>query len=55
MSTGDLSEDVEGIRSGAVSDPSVNQVAALAAVSGVPPSYLLDRSRESSVLDGEMV
>src|SRR5215208_6990609 len=44
MTLGDLfEEDVEGIRTGDVSDPSVGQVAVLASVFGVEPSYLLDR------------
>jgi hypothetical protein len=44
MTLGDLSEeDVERIRTGALSDPSVGQVAVLAGVFGVEPSYLLDR------------
>jgi transcriptional regulator with XRE-family HTH domain len=44
MTLGDLSEkDVEGIRTGAIGDPSVGQVEALAGVFGVEPSYLLDR------------
>ncbi len=55
MTLGDLSEeDVENIRSGAVSDPTVSQVAALASVFGVEPSYLLDRG-EPSLLDEELV
>jgi transcriptional regulator with XRE-family HTH domain len=55
MTLGDLSEeDVERIRTGAVSDPTVGQVAALAGVFGVEPSYLLDRG-EPSLLDGELV
>jgi hypothetical protein len=55
MTLGDLSEeDVERIRSGAVSDPSVGQVAALTSVFGVEPSYLLDRG-EPSLLDEELV
>jgi hypothetical protein len=41
MTLGDLSEeDVEGIRTGAISDPTVGQVVALAGVFGVEPSYL---------------
>jgi transcriptional regulator with XRE-family HTH domain len=45
MTLGDLSEeDVKRIRTGVVSDPSVGQVAALASVFGVEPSYLLDRA-----------
>src|SRR5215212_10780572 len=44
MTLGDLSEkDVEGIRTGAIDDPTVGQVAALASVFGVESSYLLDR------------
>ncbi len=44
MTLGDLSEeDVEAIRSGTVSDPTVSQVAALVNVFGVETSYLLDR------------
>jgi transcriptional regulator with XRE-family HTH domain len=55
MTLGDLSEeDVERIRTGAVSDPSVGQVASLASVFGVEPSYLLDRG-EPSLLDEELV
>jgi transcriptional regulator with XRE-family HTH domain len=54
MSAGELSEEeVEGIRSGKIADPSVGRVAALAAVFGVPPSYMLDRGAESEVLDEE--
>ena len=55
MTLGDLSEEaVEDIRSGAVSDPSVGQVVALAGVFGVDPSYLIDR-HEPSLLDEELV
>jgi transcriptional regulator with XRE-family HTH domain len=55
MTLGDLSEeDVERIRTGAVSDPTVSQVAALVSVFGVEPSYLLDRG-EPSLLDEELV
>ena len=54
MTLGDLSEeDVQRIRTGAVSDPSVGQVAALASVFGVEPSYLLDRG--APLFDGELV
>jgi transcriptional regulator with XRE-family HTH domain len=50
MTLGDLSEeDVEGIRTGALSDPSVGQVAALASVFGVEPSYLLDRGEPAGL------
>jgi transcriptional regulator with XRE-family HTH domain len=55
MTLGDLSEEeVDKIRTGAVSDPSVGQVAALAGVFGVEPSYLLDRG-EPSLLDEDLV
>jgi len=41
---GDLSEeDVEGIMTGSVGDPTVGQVAALASVFGLGTSYVLDR------------
>jgi hypothetical protein len=54
MSLGDLTEeDVEGIRTGVVDDPTVGQVAALAAAFGVEPSYLLDRGEPP--LDSELV
>jgi len=54
MTLGELSEaDVERMRSGAISDPTVGQVAALAGVFGVEPSYLLDRGEP--VFDGELV
>jgi transcriptional regulator with XRE-family HTH domain len=54
MTLGDLSEeDVQEIRTGAVSDPTVSQVAALAGVFGVEPSYLLDRGQVS--LDAELI
>ena len=55
MTLGDLSEEeVEGIRTGAIGDPTVGQVAALASVFGVEPSYLLDRD-EPPLLDEELV
>jgi transcriptional regulator with XRE-family HTH domain len=55
MTLGDLTEeDVERIRTGAVSDPTVGQVAALAGVFGVEPSYLLNRG-EPSLLDEDLV
>ena len=54
MTLGDLSEeDVEGIRTGTIADPTVGQVAALAGVFGVEPSYLLDRGEP--VFDAELV
>ena len=54
MTLGVLSEeDVEGIRTGAIIDPTVGQVAALAGVLGVELSYLLDRGEPT--FDGELV
>ena len=55
MSAGGLTEEeVEGIRTGAISDPTVGQVAALAAVFGVEPSYLVDR-KGAPPLDAELL
>jgi transcriptional regulator with XRE-family HTH domain len=55
MTLGDLSEeDVERIRTGAASDPTVGQVMAMASVFGVETSYLLDRE-EPSLLDEELM
>ena len=56
MSTGVLAEEeVEDIRTRRTADPTVGQVAALAAVFGVTPSYLVDRGKEPPVLDGEVM
>jgi transcriptional regulator with XRE-family HTH domain len=56
MSAGVITEeDVDRIRSGRIVDPLVSQVAALAAAFGVPPSYLLDRGKNPSVLDEEVL
>jgi transcriptional regulator with XRE-family HTH domain len=55
MTLGDLSEeDVERIRTGAISDPTVGQVAALASLFAVESSYPLDRG-QPSLLDEELV
>ena len=55
MSAGGLTEEeVEGITTGKIPDPTVWQVAALAAVFGVEPSYLVDRNEPSS-LDAELL
>ena len=55
MSAGGLTEeDVEGIRTGRIADPTVGQVAALAAVFGVEPSYLVDR-KEPPKFDAELI
>ena len=53
MTLGDLSEeDVEGIRTGSIADPTVGQVVALTGVFGVEPSFLMDRGEP--VFDGEL-
>jgi transcriptional regulator with XRE-family HTH domain len=55
MSVGGLTEEeVEGIRSGVIPDPTVGQVAALAAAFGIEPSYLVDR-KEPPPLDAELL
>jgi hypothetical protein len=55
MSAGDYTEkEVEEIRTGAIPDPTVGQVAALAAVFGVEPSYLVGR-KELPSLDAELM
>jgi hypothetical protein len=46
-------EDAEGIRAGALPNPTVSQVAVLAGVFGVEPSYLLDQGEP--VFDRELV
>jgi transcriptional regulator with XRE-family HTH domain len=54
MSLGDLSEEqVEQIRSGKLTNPSMSQVVALADVFGVHPSYFLDVARKPPLLDEE--
>jgi hypothetical protein len=55
MSVGGLTEEeVEGISSGAISDPTVSQVAAMATVFGVEPYYLID-CKEPPLLDAELL
>jgi transcriptional regulator with XRE-family HTH domain len=54
MSFGILTEEVvEGIRNGTISNPSVDQVVALADVFGVHPSYFLDRGKKLPIIDRE--
>lgn len=54
MSVGDLSEENVGqIRAGKLTNPSMNQVVALADVFGVHPSYFLDTARKPPLLDEE--
>jgi hypothetical protein len=53
-SLGDLTEeDVEGLRSGSVSDPPLSHLLALATAFGVEPSYLVDGTGEA-LLGGEI-
>jgi transcriptional regulator with XRE-family HTH domain len=53
-SLGDLTEqEVEGIRTGAIANPSVAQVIALSDVFGVHPSYFIDRGKKPPVIDRE--
>jgi hypothetical protein len=55
MSAGGLTEgEAQGIRSGAIPDLTVSQVAALASVFGVEPSYLVDR-KEPPSLDAKLL
>ena len=54
MSLGELTEqDVERIRTGAVANPPVGQVVALADVFGVHPSYFLDTGKKPPLIDAE--
>jgi transcriptional regulator with XRE-family HTH domain len=53
-SLGDLTEEeVEGIRTGTVANPSVAQVVALADVFGVHPSYFIDKGKKPPIIDRE--
>ena len=50
MSLGDLAEDdVEGLRTGSISDPTLAKLVALADVFGVDPAYFLDRGARPPV------
>jgi len=52
LSMGELTEpEVTGIRSGAIPDPSMEQVLALAEVFAIDPSYFLDRKAKPPPLD----
>ncbi len=54
MSLGDLTEeDVEGIRTGTISDPPIGKVVALADVFGADPSYFLDAGKKPPLIDAE--
>lgn len=54
LSFGSLTEeDVEAMRTGRLTDPSVEQVVALADVFGVDPSYFLSRAKSPPLLDHE--
>ncbi len=54
MSAGEITEEeVEGIRTGRIGNPTVAQVLALSEVFGVDPSYFLDRGKKPPLLDAE--
>jgi transcriptional regulator with XRE-family HTH domain len=54
LSLGDLTEEqVEQIRTGKLTDPSMKQVVTLADVFGVHPTYFLDSTRRVPLLDEE--
>jgi hypothetical protein len=56
MSLGDLTEEeVEGIRNGTISNPSIAQVFALAQVFGVQPSYFVDAGKRLPLIDAEAI
>ncbi len=56
LSLGDLSEqDVADIRTGKTSDPSVDQITALADVFGVHPSYFFNSAKRPPLLDQEAI
>lgn len=56
MSLGDLTEeDVEGIRTGGIADPSVGKTIALARAFGVSPSYLLRGDEDALFLDEHLI
>ncbi len=48
-------EEIRKLRSGEIPNPSVNQVAALADVFGVQPSYFVDRNQGPMLLDEEAI
>ena len=51
MSLGDLTEDeVEGIRTGTIENPSINQVVTLAEAFAVHPSYFLETGKRPALL-----
>ena len=55
MSAGGITEEeVEGMRTGKIADPTVGQVAALASVFGVERCYLIER-KEPPSLDAELL
>lgn len=54
LTLGDLTEEeVAGIRSGRLEDPTVSQIVALSDVFRISPSYLLGRSKEPPLVDEE--
>ena len=56
MSAGDLSEEeVDGIRSGRIANPTVDKLLALSEVFEVDPSYFLGREEKPPLLDAEAI
>jgi transcriptional regulator with XRE-family HTH domain len=54
MSLGDVTEEeVEGIRTGSILNPSLSKVVALASAFNVHPSYFLDTGTEAPLIDQE--
>ncbi|MDQ3863285.1 MAG: hypothetical protein M3317_07275 [Actinomycetota bacterium] len=54
MSLGDLSEEqIEQIRTGRLTNPSMKQIVTLAEAFGVHPAYFLDTTRKPPILDEE--
>lgn len=56
MSLGELTEeDIEGMRSGSATSPSINKIVALAEAFSVHPSYFFDRGVDPPIFDRELL
>jgi transcriptional regulator with XRE-family HTH domain len=56
MSLGDITEDeVEGIRSGSILNPSFSKVLALASAFSIYPSYFVERGKKLPLIDQEVL
>lgn len=54
MSLGTLAEDeVEGMRTGRITYPTLDKIIALASAFGVDPAYFLDREEQPPIIDRE--